>query len=199
VIERKGANNRENMPLESTMIWYVRMKLVIFTMLTFHSFASLDNSEWMRNGDYVPTRLAAQQDAASMLSNHRLNDNPESTVGILSMAGQGVDLLVSPTEESSKVLACFSKVKISGTTDLTTSIQIAQLALKHRKNKNGGQRIVVFLGGPVTESIEVLQKLGKQLKKNNVALDVISIGETEENTPKLEELINATNTTNNRL
>lgn len=73
---------------------------------------SLDNSEWMRNGDYVPTRFAAQQDAgehkemqlfsdllkshpisslclASMLSNHRLNDNPESTVGILTMAGHG--------------------------------------------------------------------------------------------------------------
>lgn len=32
------------MPLESTMI-------------------CLDNSEWMRNGDYAPNRLAAQQDA----------------------------------------------------------------------------------------------------------------------------------------
>ena len=33
-----------NMGLESTMI-------------------CLDNSEWMRNGDYIPTRLAAQHDA----------------------------------------------------------------------------------------------------------------------------------------
>ena len=26
----------------------------------------LDNSEWMRNGDYAPTRLAAMQDAVNM-------------------------------------------------------------------------------------------------------------------------------------
>jgi hypothetical protein len=62
----------------------------------------------MRNGDYVPSRLDAQQDAgkvnksqantlsnlflfklASLICNDRTNSNPESTVGILSMAGQG--------------------------------------------------------------------------------------------------------------
>lgn len=85
-----------------------------------------------------------------------------------------------------------------GKVDLTTSIQIAQLALKHRKNKNGGQRIIVFVGGVISESVEALQKLGKQLKKNNVALDVISLGETNSNLSKLEELINAANSNENR-
>lgn len=90
-------------------------------------------------------------------------------------------------------------MKMGGNIDLTTSIQIAQLALKHRKNKNGGQRIIVFVGGVISETVEALQKLGKQLKKNNVALDVICIGEADDNAPKLEELINATNTNDNRL
>lgn len=85
-----------------------------------------------------------------------------------------------------------------GKTDLTTSVQIAQLALSHRKNKNGGQRIVIFVGGSISETAEELQKIGKLLKKNNVALDVISIGEAEENVPKLQELINAANTSDNR-
>ena len=48
----------------------------------------LDNSEFMRNGDYAPTRLAAQQDAATLVVNDRLNGNPENTVGVLSMAGK---------------------------------------------------------------------------------------------------------------
>ena len=109
-----------------------------------------------------------------------------------------VDLLVSPTEEAGKILACFGKIKMAGKVDLTTSIQIAQLALKHRKNKNGGQRIIVFVGGVVSETIPTLQKLGKQLKKNNVALDLISMGETEENLPKLQELINTANSNDNR-
>ena len=70
-------------------------------------FDSLDNSDWMRNGDYIPNRLDAQNDAgkchficlfslvstvlcsASMLCNDRTSSNPENTVGIAAMAGQG--------------------------------------------------------------------------------------------------------------
>lgn len=48
---------------------------------------SLDNSEWMRNGDYVPSRLEAQHDAANLLCGTKTQSNPESTVGILTMAG----------------------------------------------------------------------------------------------------------------
>lgn len=82
--------------------------------------------------------------------------------------------------------------------DLSTSVQIAQLALKHRKNKNGGQRIIAFVGGPLPESVAAFQKIGRQLKKNNVALDVVCMGETEENSEKLTELVNATNSNDNR-
>ena len=49
----------------------------------------LDSSEWMRNGDYLPSRLEAQQDAAGLISTDRTRGNPENTVGILSMAGKG--------------------------------------------------------------------------------------------------------------
>lgn len=41
---------------------------------------SLDNSEWMRNGDYIPTRMEAQHDAANLLCGSKTNSNPESTV-----------------------------------------------------------------------------------------------------------------------
>ncbi len=81
---------------------------------------------------------------------------------------------------------------------MPTAVQIAQLALKHRKNKNGGQRIIAFVGGPLLESVAAFQKIGKQLKKNNVAIDIISIGEIEENNEKLMELVNATNSNDNR-
>ena len=43
-----------------------------------------------------------------------------------------------------------------------------------------------------------MTKIGKQLKKNNVAIDVISVGESEENVAKLQELVNAANTNDNR-
>jgi 26S proteasome regulatory subunit N10 len=47
-----------------------------------------------------------------------------------------VELLTSPTEDIGKLLACLSKIKIGGKSDLLSSIQVAQLSLKHRKNKN---------------------------------------------------------------
>jgi 26S proteasome regulatory subunit N10 len=104
---------------------------------------------------------------------------------------------VSPTEDIGKILACFSKIKLGGHADFATTVQIAQLALKHRKNKNGGQRIVVFVGSPIQDGVEKMVKIGKQLKKNNVAVDVISLGEVEENQDKLNSFIEAVNSSDN--
>ena len=95
-------------------------------------------------------------------------------------------------------MTAFSRLSIGGNSDLATSLQIAQLALKHRKNKNGGQRIIAFIGGPVTDSKETLTKIGKQLKKNNVAIDIVSFGEIEENSEKLAALVETTSSNDNR-
>lgn len=74
-----------------------------------------------------------------------------------------------------------------------------QLALKHRQNKNQRQRVIVFVGSPLeTASAADLVKLGKRLKKNNVAVDVVSFGEVEENLDKLQQFIDAVNSADNR-
>lgn len=73
-----------------------------------------------------------------------------------------------------------------------------QLALKHRLNKNQGQRIVVFVGSPVAEDEKALVKLGKKLKKNNVSVDVVNFGEQVENEGKLEAFISSVNSNENR-
>ena len=54
------------------------------------------------------------------------------------------------------------------------------LALKHRLNKNLKQKIVVFVASPIEESETELVKLGKKLKKNTFALDLINVGENNE-------------------
>ena len=41
----------------------------------------------MRNGDFLPTRLQAQQDAVGMVANSKLRSNPESNVGLLTLSG----------------------------------------------------------------------------------------------------------------
>lgn len=49
----------------------------------------LDNSEYMRNGDYVPTRFGAQSDAATTVFRTKIDSNQENTVGVMTMAGKG--------------------------------------------------------------------------------------------------------------
>lgn len=43
------------------------------------------------------------------------------------------------------------ELKIEGDVNLATAVQIAQLALKHRQNKNQRQRVVIFIGSPIAE------------------------------------------------
>jgi hypothetical protein len=49
----------------------------------------VDNSEYMRNGDYQPTRFEAQADAVNTVFRTKIDSNPENTVGIMTMAGKG--------------------------------------------------------------------------------------------------------------
>ncbi|KAL3525253.1 hypothetical protein ACH5RR_013625 [Cinchona calisaya] len=154
----------------------------------------IDNSEWMRNGDYSPSRLQAQADAVNLICGAKTQSNPENTVGVLTMAGKGVRVLVTSTSDLGKILACMHGLEIGGEMNLAAGIQVAQLALKHRQNKKQQQRIIVFAGSPVKYDKKVLEMIGRKLKKNSVALDVVNFGEEDEGkTEKLEALVAAVN------
>ena len=157
----------------------------------------MDNSDYMRNGDFAPSRLEAQQDAVNLLAGAKTQTNPENVVGVLTMAGAGVEVRVSMTTDVGKVLAQSHGAKVGGTANLSAGLQVAALALKHRQNKNQRQRIIAFVGSPLAEDEKELVKLGKKLKKNSVAVDIVNFGEETENTPKLEALLNAVNSDDN--
>ncbi|XP_073101963.1 26S proteasome non-ATPase regulatory subunit 4 homolog isoform X2 [Elaeis guineensis] len=154
----------------------------------------IDNSEWMRNGDYPPTRFQAQADAVNLICGAKTQSNPENTVGVLTMAGKGVRVLVTPTSDLGKILACMHGLEIGGEMNLTAGIQVAQLALKHRQNKKQQQRIIVFAGSPIKYDKKILEAIGRKLKKNSVSLDIVDFGESDDGKPeKLEALLAAVN------
>lgn len=157
----------------------------------------VDNSEYTRNGDYAPTRFQAQADAVNLLAGAKTQHHPENTVGVMTMAGKNPRVLVTPTPDLGKVLNAMQEMNIDGTVNLSTAVQIAQLALKHRENKNQRQRIVVFVGSPIVEDKQTLIKIAKKLKKNNVAVDIVSFGSEEENAERLEAFHSAVNSNNN--
>ncbi|KAH9172162.1 hypothetical protein EDB89DRAFT_1966998 [Lactarius sanguifluus] len=139
------------MPLEATMI-------------------ILDNSEYMRNGDYQPSRFEALADAVKTVFSTKIDSNPENTVGVMTMANKGPEVLVTHTKEIGQILTAVhnTSTNLGRTASIPTAIAIAQLALKHRQNKNLRQRVIVF---------RALIRLAKKLKKNNVALDLIAFGD----------------------
>lgn len=59
----------------------------LFHKLTPSSLCfSVDNSEYMRNGDFLPTRLQAQQDAVNIVCHSKTRSNPENNVGLITLA-----------------------------------------------------------------------------------------------------------------
>eukprot|EP00055_Hartaetosiga_balthica_P002645 m.4689 g.4689 ORF g.4689 m.4689 type:complete len:444 (+) comp2277_c0_seq1:88-1419(+) len=164
------------MPLESTVV-------------------CMDNSEFMRNGDFSPNRLQAECDAANLVINTKLRDNPESSVAVLTM-GHKIDVRSTLTTDKSKLNHCLHDIDTHGDCDFLSGIMVAQLILRHRETKNHRQRVVTFVGSPVQATEKELVQLGKKLKKSNVNVDVISFGEEDENQAKLEAFINAVNKEN---
>lgn len=157
----------------------------------------IDNSEYMRNGDYPTNRYEAQLDTVDIIFNAKTQSNPENTVGILSMGGEGPQVLSTLTNDIGKIRVGIHESKIAGHSHLANGIQVAALALKHRQNKVQSQRVIAFIGSPIEESSKELEKLAKKMKKNNVAIDFINFGEEAVNTPKLEKFISIVNNHDN--
>ncbi|XP_059726928.1 LOW QUALITY PROTEIN: putative PIP5K1A and PSMD4-like protein [Haemorhous mexicanus] len=173
--ERAGAEGKEGakMVLESTMV-------------------CVDNSEYMRNGDFLPTRLQAQQDAVNIVCHSKTRSNPENNVGLITLANN-CEVLTTLTPDTGRILSKLHTVQPKGKITFGTGIRVAHLALKHRQGKNHKMRIIAFVGSPVHDSDKDLVKLAKRLKKEKVNVDIINFGEEEANTEKLTAFITALN------
>lgn len=56
-------------------------------------------------------------------------------------------------------------MEIEGTANIARSVQIAQLALKHRQNKNQRTRLVLFVGSPIGEDQVRQMHAGRATRK----------------------------------
>ncbi|KAK9390931.1 26S proteasome non-ATPase regulatory subunit 4 [Crotalus adamanteus] len=168
-----GASGGAAMVLESTMV-------------------CVDNSEYMRNGDFLPTRLQAQQDAVNIVCHSKTRSNPENNVGLITLANN-CEVLTTLTPDTGRILSKLHSVQPRGRITFCTGIRVAHLALKHRQGKNHKMRIIAFVGSPVEDNEKDLVKLAKRLKKEKVNVDIINFGEEEANTDKLTAFINTLN------
>ena len=155
---------------------------------------SIDNSEWSRNGDYAPSRFDAQKETINFLASSKINSNPETTVGLLSLAGDRIEVHISPTRSPGAIMTALAKdVHIGGESKFVAGLKTAALALKNRQNKNQRQRIILFAGSPLpADDGKELLRLSKAFKKNNVSVDIINFGTentTNENAERWEAFV----------
>ncbi|CBX95765.1 hypothetical protein IAQ61_004597 [Plenodomus lingam] len=148
------------------------------------SMIVVDNSEASRNGDYVPSRWEAQQDAVNLIFSAKTGANPESSVGLMSMGGNTPEILVTLTTDIGKILDGLHRTKIKGSSHFVTGINVAALALKHRQNKSQKQRIIIFNCSPIEEDEKNLIKLAKKMKKTGISIDIIAFGELSDDTTR---------------
>jgi 26S proteasome regulatory subunit N10 len=90
---------------------------------------SVDNSEASRNGDYVPSRWEAQQDAVNLIFSAKTGANPESSVGLMSMGGSTPEILTTLTTDIGKILDGLHRTKIKGSSHFVTGINVAAVGL----------------------------------------------------------------------
>ncbi|XP_054720249.1 26S proteasome non-ATPase regulatory subunit 4-like [Uloborus diversus] len=151
----------------------------------------VDNSDYMRNGDFLPTRLQAQQDAVSLICHSKIRSNPENNVGLLTLAKP--EVLATLTTDVGRILSKLHQMQPKGYINLCTGIRIAHLALKHRQGKHHKMRIVIFVGSPIDDEDAEIVKLAKKFKKEKVCVDIVNFGEDAVNTDKLTLFINTLN------
>ncbi|EKF28075.1 proteasome regulatory non-ATPase subunit, putative [Trypanosoma cruzi marinkellei] len=151
----------------------------------------------MRNGDQFPSRFLGVQEAASLLSNAKIQMNAENTVGFLTLGGNACTVFETLTLDVERVMCSLANISIRGKRcHFSQGLQIASLALSHRTNPRAEKRIVAFIGTPLSETDEELEKLARKLRKDDVAVDIVGIC-VEANVPRLSAFVERLNKNGN--
>lgn len=150
----------------------------------------IDSSDFMRNGDYSPSRIMAVQDATNILCESLMQRNPENVLGFLTSGGQQCAVRETLTDDVERVTGSLASIAVGGGNNFGHGIQIAMLALSHVKNTRSEKQVVVFCGSPILESQERLVQLAKALRKDDVGISVVSLG-VPANTPLLNKFVDA--------
>jgi len=152
----------------------------------------VDDSDYMRNGDFNPTRIAQEQDTVNIITTAKIRSNPENNVGLLTLASS--EVLTTLTTDSGKLMSKMLAVQPSGELKIMSGLRVAHLALKHRQGKNHKMRIIIFVGSPLSDVNEQeFIRLARRLKKEKVNVDIISFGESELNEKVLQQFVDALN------
>nr|GEU36981.1 hypothetical protein [Tanacetum cinerariifolium] len=138
----------------------------------------LDSGEWMESTK--SPMFKEQASAMQYYCKKKLKYNPRTIVGVCGSADFGINYFwIRPTRDLKMIMAAINDIMIGGHIRLFNAAGFAHSLLfhSHLVGKDMQKRIVVFAGGPLYCPLPKAHMLGKVIKDNNVACDVISFGD----------------------
>eukprot|EP00292_Cryptomonas_paramecium_P013431 CAMPEP_0113709424 /NCGR_PEP_ID=MMETSP0038_2-20120614/29562_1 /TAXON_ID=2898 /ORGANISM="Cryptomonas paramecium" /LENGTH=224 /DNA_ID=CAMNT_0000635305 /DNA_START=16 /DNA_END=687 /DNA_ORIENTATION=+ /assembly_acc=CAM_ASM_000170 len=160
---------------------------------------AVDNSAYMINEDQKPDRMTCQQECVNLICNVK-TQNPDNTIGIMAMASPRgacprVYISAAMNQDVPPILMKLNEIheRVGHTVQFEKSLRVGWLSFRNRLNKNLRPRIVAIVASPIEDQDpQPLVHLGRRLRKNNVAVDVISFGSsTTVNAPVLQAFVAA--------
>nr|GEW55036.1 26S proteasome non-ATPase regulatory subunit 4 homolog [Tanacetum cinerariifolium] len=166
-----------------------------------------DNTKWLRQGD---DRLPFQTNAFQKLYTSITESNPNSLVGVSTLAGEAfgraIRVLADHSLNHYRITRCFDDpylYYVDRPINFKHGFMVADMASHDLVTyKDLTLRLLVFAGGYVYAHVagdkEHLKRIGKIIKSHNIALDVINFGEEDEaRKDKLEDLVAVVNNNGN--
>jgi 26S proteasome regulatory subunit N10 len=79
---------------------------------------------------FSSTRWDAQVDAVSIIHTAKMHAHPQSALGLMSMGGNGPEVLSTFSSDFGKILSGLHRTKIHGNPHFSSSIQVAGVRLE---------------------------------------------------------------------
>ncbi|KAI5130517.1 26S proteasome regulatory subunit N10 [Nematocida parisii] len=139
----------------------------------------LDNSLYSINKDYTKERLQCQLDVVKNITEQRLNESAESTVGVMTLGRSKTIKIVSPTSNKNTIYSYLHSIQRDEDIHGGNAMLISRMALKYRTNPR--QSILLFLGSPIDDDnlMLTIESIEETLS-NNIFVGVVLFGEALE-------------------
>ncbi|XP_071703397.1 uncharacterized protein [Rutidosis leptorrhynchoides] len=157
----------------------------------------IDNSRWMKMKlDPVNYKYLLQSNCAKLYFRAKLKSNPKNAIGIVTMGSEHDIRELLPT---SNVFEIMSHIKYGYRRGGDLNFLEVLLFCLLPKFKGILKRILFFIGGPLNKGLEEASfvAIGKKLKEEGIALDVINFCVEEEVIRGLDAFVAAADNNNN--
>lgn len=160
--------------------------------MTKETVIIIDNSEYCRNTDLLPTRLMSSKNAASTIVNAFCRG--EDSVAVV---GTAPATCLSPlSRNQASLLNTVNSLQTGPSYSIINALRIGHLLLKRKPDESYKGKLVMFIGSPLDGQPEEYFEIARALKKLEVEVCVVTYGERDQIDRTISEFCNVVSSSN---